>query len=182
MFVGGHNPPGREQGDAMMPLLCSLGQHRALQLVQDELREDEAPLAFLDDTYLVTSHERTTTVFATLQGASLTEAGIRLNPGKTKIWNSAGVKPSGCNVLHLVAATFDPIAVVWRGSELPTQQQGMKVLGTPLGQTFLWLLLVHCAAARGGRTRGDTRILRQERRCFVAVFVSDRADPNNATR
>ena len=34
----------------------------------------------------------------------------------------------------------------------------------------------------GGRTRGDTRILRQERRCFVAVFVSDHAGPNNATR
>ena len=33
----------------------------------------------------------------------------------------------------------------------------------------------------GGRTRGDTRILRQERRCFVAVFVPDHADPNNAT-
>ena len=32
-----HNPPGGgEQGDAMMPLLSSLGQHRALQLVQDE--------------------------------------------------------------------------------------------------------------------------------------------------
>ena len=34
----------------------------------------------------------------------------------------------------------------------------------------------------GGGTRGDTRILRQEQRCFVAVFVSDHADPNNATR
>ena len=43
-------------------------------------REDEALLAFLDNTYL--AH---TTVFATLQGALLTEAGIRLNPGKTKI-------------------------------------------------------------------------------------------------
>ena len=90
-----HQGEGGEQGDAMMPLLYSLGQHRALQLVQDELREDEALLAFLDDTYLVTSPERTTTVFATLQGALLTEAGIRLNPGKTKIWNSAGVKPPG---------------------------------------------------------------------------------------
>ena len=171
-----HQGEGGEQGDAMMPLLYSLGQHRALQLVQDELREDEALLAFLDDTYLVTSPERTTTVFATLQGALLTEAGIRLNPSKTKIWNSAGVKPPGCNVLQMVAETFDPTAVVWRGSGLPTQQQGMKVLGTPLGhpefvrtnlelksishQTFLdripllqdvqasWLLLVQCAAAR----------------------------------
>ena len=51
-----------------MPLFYSLGQHRALQLVQDELWEDEAPLVFLDDMHLVTCLERTTTVFATLHG------------------------------------------------------------------------------------------------------------------
>ena len=165
-----HQGEGGEQGDAMMLLVYSLGQ----QLVQDELREDEALLAFLDDTHLVTSPERTTTVFATLQGALLTQASA-----STQAKQKSGiqqVKPPGCNVLQMVAETFDPTAVVWRGSGLPTQQQGMKVLGTPLGhpefvktnlelksishQTFLdripllqdvqasWLLLVHCAAAR----------------------------------
>ena len=78
--------------------------------------------------------------------------------------------------LQMVAETFDPTAVVWRRSGLPTQQQGMKLLGNPLGhpdfvRTNLdlksishhssldrilvlqdvqasWLFLVHCAAAK----------------------------------
>ena len=93
------------------------------------------------------------------------------------VWNAAGVKPEGCDVLQSIAVTFDPTAIVWRGSELPTHERGLKVLGTPVGhpdfvranleqrsrshQPFLdrislledtqsaWLLLVHCAAARG---------------------------------
>ena len=45
---------GGEQGDASMPLLCSLGQHGALQkLHSEELREEETLLAFLDDTHVV---------------------------------------------------------------------------------------------------------------------------------
>ena len=78
-----------------------------------------------------------------------------------------------------IARAADPDARVWRGSgdtDLLEAQEGMKVLGTPLGhpsyveaylqkkvtdqQTFLeripavqdsqsaWLLLVHCASAR----------------------------------
>ena len=43
------------------------------------------------------------------------EAGIRLNPGKAKIWNSAGVKPPGCKILQRVAETFDPTAVIGEG-------------------------------------------------------------------
>ena len=130
-----HQGEGGEQGDAMMPLLYSLGQHRALQKVQAALQEDEVLLAFLDDTYIVLSHERTATVFATLQGALMIETGIHLNPGKTKIWNAAGVKPAGCDVLQRIAETFDPTAMVWRGSDLPTCQQGMKILGTPFGSS-----------------------------------------------
>ena len=69
-----------------------------------------------------------------------------------------------------------PLAVVWRGSDIPTADQGIKVLGTPFGhpdyvarhlqsveqeqQVLLdripsifdvqsaWLLLLHCASAR----------------------------------
>ena len=77
-----------------------------------------------------------------------------------------------------MARAADPSVTtsVWRGSDVPVSQQGMKVLGTPLGhpafvrahlertsrehQTLLdripmvsdlqssWLLLVHCASAR----------------------------------
>ena len=55
--------------------------------------------------------------------------GIRINSGKTKIWNA----PSGCGVLQRIAETHDPKAVVWRGSDLPMHRQGLKGLGTPLG-------------------------------------------------
>ena len=168
---------GGEQGDAMMPLLHSLGQHGALQKLQSELHDGETLLAFSDDTYVVIpSPGKTTAVYAALQEAMLSSTGIRINPGKTKVWNAAGVKPAGCGVLQRIAETHDPAAVVWRGSELPTCRQGLNVLGTPLGhpdfvrtslemknighQRFLdriplledvqasWLLLVHCAAAR----------------------------------
>ena len=43
---------GGEQGDPMMPLLFSLGQHRALCEVQRRLRRDELMFAFLDDIYV----------------------------------------------------------------------------------------------------------------------------------
>ena len=45
---------GGEQGDALMPLLFSLGQHQALEAVQRQLLLDERLLAFLDDIYTVT--------------------------------------------------------------------------------------------------------------------------------
>ena len=46
---------GGEQGDAMMPLLFSLGQHEALQAVNQNLRHGEFLFAFLDDIVMVTA-------------------------------------------------------------------------------------------------------------------------------
>ena len=61
---------GGEQGDALMPLLHSLGQHSAFQRVQSELKQGETIFAFLADTYVVIPRpERTTPVYASLQGA-----------------------------------------------------------------------------------------------------------------
>ena len=40
---------GGEQGDPLMPLLFSLGQHRALVAVNAELQEGERLMTFLDD-------------------------------------------------------------------------------------------------------------------------------------
>ena len=45
---------GGEQGDPMMLLLHSLGQHSVLEATQEELREDEVVCAFFDDIYVVT--------------------------------------------------------------------------------------------------------------------------------
>ena len=38
-----------EQGDRLMPLFFSLGQHRAMVAVQAQLKEVERLFAFLDD-------------------------------------------------------------------------------------------------------------------------------------
>ena len=45
---------GGEQGDALMPLLFSLGQHRALQAVQRQLAEGERLFVFHDSVYVTT--------------------------------------------------------------------------------------------------------------------------------
>ena len=102
--------------------------------------------------------------------------GIHVHVGKTKIWNRAGNRPAICDMLERIAQRVNPRAKVWRGSQVPTADQGMRVLGTPLGhedyvarhlesvaeeQRVLleriprvhdvqsaWLLLLHCASAR----------------------------------
>ena len=47
-----HQNEGGEQGDALM---CSLGQHRALEVIQAQTRGNERHLAYLDDIYIVTT-------------------------------------------------------------------------------------------------------------------------------
>ena len=58
-------------------------------------------------------------------------ANIDLHLGKTRVWNAAGVEPEG------LAAEVPPQpgrSPVWVGAHsLPAEQQGMVVLGTPLG-------------------------------------------------
>ena len=95
-------------------------------------------------------------------------ARIRVHTGKTQVWNRNGVVPGRVQELGDGA---------WRGAGvLPSQRQGVKILGTPLGHpeyvramlaekleeqaTLLrriptidntqsaWLLLLFCAAAR----------------------------------
>ena len=40
---------GGEQGDPLMPALFALGQHKALDAIQNNLRHNEKPIAFHDD-------------------------------------------------------------------------------------------------------------------------------------
>ena len=49
---------GGEQGDALMPMLFSLGQHRALEAIAEQLQENEKLFAFLDDIYVVCDPDR----------------------------------------------------------------------------------------------------------------------------
>ena len=167
---------GGEQGDVLMPLLFSLGQHAALEAVQRHLRQNEKMFAYLDDIYILTTPDRVGEVYYLLQDALFLHAHIRLHSGKTQVWNKSGTRPQACDALERVARTVNPRAVVWRGSQLLAHEQGIKVLGTPMGhpafvaahlerttaehQVLLdriphvpdvqsaWLLLLHCASAR----------------------------------
>ena len=167
---------GGEQGDPLMPLLFSLGQHPALVSVQQQLNDGEHLFAYLDDIYVVTEPGRVRTVITLLENALWQRAGISIHQGKTKIWNRAGVEPPGCQILERLARVVDPSAHVWRGPDLPPHLQGIKILGTPVGhpefvrahlerigqdhQILLdripllqdvqaaWLLFLHCASAR----------------------------------
>ena len=171
---------GGEQGDAMMPLLFALGQHEALQAANQNMREGEFLFAFHDDVVMVTNPDRVGPVYAAVQDSLLHHAGIRVHVGKTKVWNKSGVRPQICDVLERIARDNDPTARVWKGSGVPLDQQGVKILGTPLGHqeyvsSFLnkisekhqilfqripllsdvqsaWLLLAHCAGARATYT------------------------------
>ena len=111
-----------------------------------------------------------------LQHELFTHAGIRVHGGKTQVWNMIGIRQGACDVLEQIAQAADPTGSVWRGSDVPSVQQGIKILGAPLGHpdfvsAYLertiaehavlleriplvrdvqsaWLLLVHCAQVR----------------------------------
>ena len=160
-----------------MPALFSLGQHGSLQAVQVTLRPTEYLLAFLDDIYLVTEPARIATVHRELGFHLWTHARISLHAGKTQIWNRSGQCPPGCEGIFEAARVSDPDAVVWKGDQsLPTGNQGVVMLGAPLGHADFvarkleaksdehrvlfrrilavqdlqcgWLLLLFCAATR----------------------------------
>ena len=130
-----HQGEGGEQGDPLMPLLFSVGQHAALEAIQRRLFPTEKLLAFLDDIYVVSRPERVGDVVASADHQLWTHARIRVHGGKIHVWNRAGTKPEACDVLQQRAEALDPDTRdrVWRGSEVPTTKQGIKVLGTPLG-------------------------------------------------
>ena len=59
---------------------------------------------------------------------------FQIHQGKTQLWNKGFVPPLGSETLAAHAWRSDPDAIVWRGDRsLPEDQQGVKVLGTPLG-------------------------------------------------
>ena len=166
---------GGEQGDSLMPLLFSLGQHAALDAVKARMVEGEVLLARVGDVYLA------------LQEELYRHARIRIHASKTQVWNAAGEQREACDILERIAQAEDPRARVWKGSNIPTAEQGVRVLGTPLGhvdyvQTQLtwklaehdvllqriplvtdvlsaWSLLLHCA---GGRANCLLRVVRPE--------------------
>ena len=169
---------GGEQGDALMPALFALGQHDALVAIQNRLVPGERLMAFLDDIYAVDERQdRTEAVYTAMEQELRFHTGIEVHQGKTQIWNKAGVTPTGSERLTAVARVADPTAIVWRGDlGLLHEEQGAKILGTPLGHpSFVrsqlatlsakheqliskilhiqdlqcaWILLLYCASSR----------------------------------
>lgn len=116
---------GGEQGDPMMPALFSLGQQPALQRVQAQLEPGETLYAFLDDIYAVVQPHRVRPVYDLLAHHLATHAHIRLNQGKTRIWNRGGHEPANTSTLGRDTWVGNPA--------LPPNQQGLTVLGAPIG-------------------------------------------------
>ena len=98
------------------------------------MKEGERLFAFLDDKNVVCAPERVGEVYLVL------EQQLREKPGvKTKLWNKVCVKPAVSDVLTQVAQAQKLEVIVWRGDwSLPQAQQGLKVLGVPVGRNRLW--------------------------------------------
>ena len=171
-----HQGEGGEQGDALMPMLFCLGQHGALRAIAERLLPGEKLFAYLDDLYVVCQPDRVGDVHTIVGQELWRHAKISVHHGKTKVWNRGGTCPDACAVLTEAARMVDPRAVVWRGdTSLPRREQGLVILGAPVGQVEFvkaqlekeaehsvllqriplvdnlqaaWLLLSFCAAAR----------------------------------
>ena len=170
-----HQGEGGEQGDPLMPLLFSLGQHSALQSVQSFVLPGEQLFAHLGDLDVVCSPERVGANFTRLEIDLESHARIQVHQEKTKVWNRAGLEPEACSSMQEAAERVDPDATFWTGDG-PLSQQGLRVLVIPIGtpeyvrsqleQTSLkhkglfnrlsrvadlqsaWLLLLFCANTR----------------------------------
>ena len=145
-----------------MPLLL------ALEAVQAQM-PNEKVLAFMDDVYMATRPEWVGVGHTTLGVELFRHVGIQ-------VWNSGDIRPQACVQLERLAREANARTTVWRGSPLPPHEQGIKVLGAPLGHPDFvvahltrtitehevllrripsvqdlqsaWLLLLHRAAAK----------------------------------
>ena len=96
-----------EQGDPLMPLLFSFGQHSALQSLQSFLPSEQL-FAYLDDFYVVCSPERVGAIFTRLESDLESHVRIQVHQGKTKVWNRAGAEPEGCSSMQEAVCTLTP--------------------------------------------------------------------------
>ena len=194
---------GGEQGDPLMPALYSLGQHRALEAVARRLLPTERLFAFLDDLYVVCQPGRVVDVHHIVAVELWSHAKIRIQHGKTQVWNRGGIEPPEIETLQAAAQVSDPDALVWRGdTAIPEVEHGMKILGTPLGhpayvQSFLrakteehalllgsipelpdlqsaWLILLFCASSRANY------LLRTLPPCVTEEFAASHDESSRA--
>ena len=122
---------GGEQGDALMPALYALAQHRALVVAQGQLQAGEHVFAFLDDLYVVSSRERAVSAYMVVSKAVSEHAGVKSHQGKLRMWSRAG-GPAPAEVAAL-ATRENPVWV----ADAPSHLNGLVILGTPLGRRIL---------------------------------------------
>ena len=126
---------GGEQGDPFMPLLFSLGQHNALMAINATIERRRVPVNVLCSPE---GSARFTGSFSTSCGIGRTS---ECTTGRPKIGTRPERKPTGCEELTAAARLIKKDARVWTGDQgIPTVEQGMRVLGSPIGhpdQSFL---------------------------------------------
>ena len=83
-----------EQGDTMMPVLFSVGQHHFLEMVNRSFRDDQKVMALLDDIYFGWPPNKVGGVYVAIEEASQTHA----HGDKTKVWNAFGCSHQGQDV------------------------------------------------------------------------------------
>ena len=125
---------GGEQGDLLMPLLYALGQHGALLAMQARLGAGEYVFAYLLDIHTVTGPARVDVAHVVVEEELWSHARIHLHHRKTQVWSKGSTELSGVEAMTRAAQAVKNGTVVWRGNPmLPTTQQGLKVLGIPIG-------------------------------------------------
>ena len=98
-----------------------------MDAIQAELQPGELVLAYLDDNYLVTAPGRARAAYDTAARVLRVACGIEINQGKLVSWNRSNQPaPPG------IAELDTPGHVVWR-ADLPAGQNGVRVVGTPIG-------------------------------------------------
>ena len=179
-------------------MLFSLGQHAALEAIKRRLRDHEKLFAFFDDLMVVCHPDRVRDVMNIISQELQAHAHISIHHGKTQVWNRGGVEPEGVEEFTRRARLVKPDAVVWKGDHtLLPQQQGIRVLGAPLGSAeyvqsqleqksveqetlfhVLGVLVVasdvgrHVPTSGCGATRPSSEFRRAPRPQCVAVFAS----------
>lgn len=108
-----------------MPAPFALAQHGGLAAASRELQGGDRVLSFLDDLYVLTTRSRAWSAFQTVATAVEQHAGVQTHMGKLKVWCRGGGPPP--EDLQQGA----PNAWV---ADKPEAQNGLVILGTPLGQ------------------------------------------------
>ena len=161
-----HQGEGGEQGDPLMPLLFSVGQHDALSAIHEGMRVHERLFAYLDDIWLVSKQDRVGDLHNSAERELWDRARIRIHSGKTHVWNRSGRKQPACDELKRRAEMLDEEARVW-----------MKKLVCGQGQRFfpsnrasrcwgaLWVTWISCVRSWRPPPRNTVRCFKRSRAC-----------------